>query len=316
MVHTEVCCAAVLAGGCARARASVPIEGETDRSSQPFPGEQFGDDIVADSDECSVRSTRESIAATASEARNPSRTAAAWPRICQGSSISSITTFGAKLSVAAAVPVTTARVSSSESQVLVRIGIGPATGPATAAGKTGNCAIDPQAEPKRIGSAGGSASQCVNCCQTLRSNVRMRPESVSSGPARAREMPAQMTRTTANPRLEARQSAVKALRLIVDTGNPNTIDLSLKEFGLKIVINRTATRRRNIERNEPFCAALCQRVCVRNRSRWQKKSRIRLKSGYLRASGAGRARRSDAPNAFFVRSTRGETIRAVSRPDQ
>jgi hypothetical protein len=42
---------------------------------------------------------------------------------------------------------------------------------------------------------------------------------------------------------------MKALRLIVDTRNPNAIDLSLKEFGLKIVIDRTATRWRNIERS-------------------------------------------------------------------
>jgi hypothetical protein len=42
---------------------------------------------------------------------------------------------------------------------------------------------------------------------------------------------------------------MKALRLIVDTENPNAINLSLEEFGLKIVIDRTATRRLNIERS-------------------------------------------------------------------
>lgn len=81
-----------------------------------------------------------------------------------------------------------------------------------------------QAEPKRIGGTGGPASQSVNCCQTLRSNERLPLEPVPGGPARAIELPTQTTRTTANPRLEARRSAMKALRLTVDIGNPDTID--------------------------------------------------------------------------------------------
>jgi hypothetical protein len=42
---------------------------------------------------------------------------------------------------------------------------------------------------------------------------------------------------------------MNALHLMVDTGNPNAIDLSLKNFGFKIAIDWTATRRRNIERS-------------------------------------------------------------------
>ncbi|MFL9995189.1 hypothetical protein PQR34_31830 [Paraburkholderia sediminicola] len=227
---------------------SVSIEGEVACVSQPVPNEQSGGDIAGGSGDCSARSNHDAVPATASEAKRPFRSAAAWSLICHRNSLSSVTTFGPELAIAAAVLVASPRVSSSESHVLVGKGIGPATGPASAAGIAGNSAMVAQAEPKRIGGAGGPASQSVNCCQTLRSNERLRLESVSGGPARASEVPAQMTRTTANPRLEARRSAMKAPHLTVDTGNPNAIDFSLKEFSLEIVIDRTATRRQNTDR--------------------------------------------------------------------
>jgi hypothetical protein len=47
---------------------------------------------------------------------------------------------------------------------------------------------------------------------------------VSAGPASASEVHVQMTRTTANPCSEAQRSATRALRLILDTANPNAID--------------------------------------------------------------------------------------------
>jgi hypothetical protein len=53
---------------------------------------------------------------------------------------------------------------------------------------------------------------------------------------------------------------MKALHLTVDTGNPNAIDLSLKEFGLEIVIDRTATRgetSKNWNLSAPHFASVC-----------------------------------------------------------
>lgn len=217
----------MLAEGSTEAGVSVPIEDDIACVWQPLPSEQSRGDTVGNSGDCSARSIGEAVPATASGATNPPRTAAAWSLICQRISLSSVTMFGTELCVAAAAPVTSARVSSSESHVSVRRGIGPATGPARAAGMIGSCAMDTQAEPKRIGDAGGPASPSVNCCRTLRSAERLRLEPVSGGPATASEVPALMTRTIANPRREARQSAMKVPRLIVVTANPNAIDLSL-----------------------------------------------------------------------------------------
>ncbi|MEA3131406.1 MAG: hypothetical protein QOF46_3201, partial [Paraburkholderia sp.] len=146
--HADGCCAAVLAKGCAETSVSVSIEGETACGSQPVLNEQSGSDIADGSGACSARSTHDAVPATAPEAKRPFRPAAAWALICHRSSLSSVTTFGPELAIAAAVLGAPPRVSSSESQVLVNKGIGPATGPASAAGIVGNGAMDAQAEPK------------------------------------------------------------------------------------------------------------------------------------------------------------------------
>lgn len=52
------------------------------------------------------------------------------------------------------------------------------------------------------------------------------------------EVPAQKTRTIANPRRETQQSTAKALYLIVVIGNPIIINLSLKELDLGVDIDR------------------------------------------------------------------------------
>jgi hypothetical protein len=53
---------------------------------------------------------------------------------------------------------------------------------------------------------------------------------------------------------------MKALHLMVDTGNPNAIDFSLKEFGLEIVIDGTyaeAKHRKMRNLSAPHFASVC-----------------------------------------------------------
>jgi hypothetical protein len=67
---------------------------------------------------------------------------------------------------------------------------------------------------------------------------------------------------------------MNALHLMVDTRNPNAIDLSLKNSALKSLSIGPLRVGETSKEVETVCAALCQRVCVRNRRRLQKKGRI------------------------------------------
>lgn len=74
---------------------------------------------------------------------------------------------------------------------------------------------------------------------------------------------------------------MNALHLMVDTGNPNAIDLSLKNSALRSLSIGPLRVGEASKEVETVCAALCQHVRVRNRIRLQKKGRIRLISGFL-----------------------------------